>query len=83
VMTIFGGGRSIIGMLVAAAFLTGATEYLRSIGEYRMVAYGILILVVMIYLPKGIGPILEKIPHILIARLSSTRGVSAKRESET
>jgi branched-chain amino acid transport system permease protein len=55
-MAIFGGQRSIPGMLVAAAVLTGATEYLRSIGEYRLVAYGFLLLVGMIYMPDGIVP---------------------------
>ncbi len=55
-MAIFGGQRSIPGMLVATAALTGATEYLRSIGEYRMVAYGFLLLVGMIYMPDGIVP---------------------------
>ena len=55
-MAIFGGQRSIPGMLVAVAALTGATEYLRSIGEYRLVAYGFLLLVVMIYMPDGVVP---------------------------
>jgi ABC-type branched-subunit amino acid transport system permease subunit len=36
--------------------ITGATEYLRGIGEYRMVAYGLLLLVGMIYMPDGIVP---------------------------
>lgn len=55
-MAIFGGQRSIPGMLVATVALTSATEYLRNIGEYRMVAYGFLLLLGMIYMPEGIVP---------------------------
>ena len=76
-MAIFGGGRSIAGMLIATVVLTGATEYLRSIGELRMVGYGLLLLLGMIYMPQGIGPFLPRIARYageLFARRTAAGG---------
>lgn len=54
VMSMFGGYRSIEGMIVATALLESATEYLRPFGEYRMIAYGMILLLGMMYFPRGI-----------------------------
>lgn len=54
VMSMFGGYRSIEGMIVATALLESATEYLRPFGEFRMIAYGMILLLGMMYFPKGI-----------------------------
>lgn len=53
-MSIFGGFRSLEGMLLATAILESATEYLRPLGEYRLIGYGLLLLLGMMYFPKGI-----------------------------
>jgi len=55
VMSMFGGYRSIEGMIVATAVLESATEYLRPFGEYRMMAYGMILLLGMMFFPKGIA----------------------------
>ena len=54
VMSMFGGYRSIEGMILATAVLESATEYLRPFGEFRMIAYGLLLLLGMMFFPKGI-----------------------------
>jgi branched-chain amino acid transport system permease protein len=54
VMSMFGGYRSIAGMVVATAILESATEYLRPFGEFRMIAYGMILLLGMMYFPQGI-----------------------------
>jgi len=54
VMSMFGGYRSIAGMIAATAILESATEYLRPFGEFRMIAYGMILLLGMMYFPKGI-----------------------------
>ncbi len=79
-MAVFGGQRSITGMLLATLVLTGTTEYLRNIGEYRMVAYGLFLLWGMIYMPNGIGPYLSRIPQLLPERfrIKSAEGVTRK-----
>ena len=53
-MSIFGGYRSLEGMLIATAILESATEYLRPLGEYRLIGYGLVLLLGMMYFPKGI-----------------------------
>jgi branched-chain amino acid transport system permease protein len=45
---------SISGTIVAAVLLTGLTEFLRPIGELRMVLYGILLVVFMLRRPSGL-----------------------------
>ena len=59
-MSIFGGARSLEGMLFATVVLESATEYLRPLGEYRMIGYGLLLLLGMMFFPKGI---LSLLPH--------------------
>jgi branched-chain amino acid transport system permease protein len=54
VMSMFGGYRSIEGMMLATAVLESATEYLRPFGEFRMIVYGLILLLGMMYFPKGI-----------------------------
>jgi branched-chain amino acid transport system permease protein len=53
-MSIFGGYRSLEGMLLATVILESATEYLRPLGEYRMIGYGLLLLLGMMFFPRGI-----------------------------
>ena len=53
-MAMFGGYRSLIGMIIATAVLESATEYLRPFGEFRMIAYGMILLLGMMFFPKGI-----------------------------
>jgi branched-chain amino acid transport system permease protein len=53
-MSMFGGYRSLEGMLLATAILQSATEYLRPFGELRMIAYGLLLLLGMMFFPKGV-----------------------------
>jgi branched-chain amino acid transport system permease protein len=54
VMSMFGGYRSVEGMIVATAVLEAATEYLRPFGEFRMIAYGMLLLLGMMFFPRGV-----------------------------
>lgn len=60
VMSMFGGYRSLEGMIFATAVLESATEYLRPFGEYRMIAYGVILLAGMMYFPKGILTLFER-----------------------
>jgi branched-chain amino acid transport system permease protein len=53
-MAMFGGYRSLEGMLIASAILGSASEYLRPFGQYRLVAYGALLLLSMMFFPDGI-----------------------------
>ena len=50
------GGRGTLWGSIAAAFLLiGFQEYFRALGAWRLVMYGVLLILVMIYAPKGIS----------------------------
>ena len=54
VMVIVGGMGSLTGSVFAAGVLTALPELLRSIGEYRMVLYALLLIVMMLVRPQGL-----------------------------
>jgi len=54
VMVIIGGMGSIVGVILSAVLLTILPEALRSVAEYRMVIYALLLIVIMITRPGGL-----------------------------
>ena len=67
-MAMFGGYQSLEGMLVASAVLGSASEYLRPFGEYRLVAYGALLTLSMMFFPGGIMTIVPNRWRLAITR---------------
>lgn len=54
VIVILGGMGNNIGVIIAAILLTLLTEMLRKFGDYRMILYSLLIIVLMITRPQGL-----------------------------
>ena len=54
VMVILGGMGNNVGVIVAAILLTVLTETLRQFGDYRMVLYSALLIVLMLTRPQGL-----------------------------
>jgi branched-chain amino acid transport system permease protein len=54
IMVVLGGMGSISGATLAAVALTLLTELLRSVQDYRMISYALLLIIVMIVRPKGL-----------------------------
>jgi branched-chain amino acid transport system permease protein len=54
VMVVLGGMGSMIGSVISAVVLTALPEFLRAFTVYRMVAYSLLLIVVMIFRPTGL-----------------------------
>jgi branched-chain amino acid transport system permease protein len=54
VMVILGGMGNNVGVIIAAILLTILTETLRKFGDYRMIVYSLLIIVLMIARPQGL-----------------------------
>ncbi len=54
VMVILGGMGRTAGVILAAIILTLAPEFLRSVAEYRMIIYALLIIFLMIARPQGL-----------------------------
>jgi len=54
VMVIFGGMHSITGAVFAAVVLTSLPELLRAAQAWRLVVYGVLVVVIMVVRPEGL-----------------------------
>ncbi|HEX7863088.1 MAG TPA: branched-chain amino acid ABC transporter permease [Verrucomicrobiae bacterium] len=54
VFVILGGMGNTLGVILAAVLLTILTEYLRGIGEWRMLIYSFLLIVLMLTRPQGL-----------------------------
>jgi branched-chain amino acid transport system permease protein len=54
-MALIGGLGTFLGPVMAAFGLTMGLEYLRFLGDYRFIAYGIILVVVVLFLPEGLG----------------------------
>jgi branched-chain amino acid transport system permease protein len=54
VMVVLGGMGSVTGSVIAAAVLTVGLELLREVEQYRMVAYSLLLIVLMLTRPTGL-----------------------------
>jgi branched-chain amino acid transport system permease protein len=53
-VVVFGGLGSMSGTLLGSAIITSAMEYFRDISQYRMLLYGLLLVVIMALRPEGL-----------------------------
>lgn len=59
-MVVFGGMASTFGAVIGAAALTLLPQFLTVLREYEMVAFGAIMMLTMIFMPRGLVPTLEK-----------------------
>ena len=64
-MMVVGGIGSIPGAVIGGVALTIIPEYLRAFGDIRLVIYGVAIVVIIIFAPKGIGGALLWLERLL------------------
>lgn len=55
-MVILGGSDNVMGVTFAAFLLTVLPEKFRALSDYRVIAYGIIIVVMLIFRPEGLLP---------------------------
>ena len=58
IMMVIGGMGTIIGPIIGAVFVTYLLETMRVFAEYRLVIYGLLMFVVILYMPQGVAGML-------------------------
>ena len=81
-MVVIGGVGSLFGAVLGAAFIVLLPEWLREIGDYRMLVFGALIVIAMLFGTRGLTGFLGAIGRALgvvlgrIARPSSTVSAS-------
>lgn len=64
-MLLIGGIGSVLGSVLGGLFITVLSEYLRAFAQYQMIIYGVLIVLVVIFAPKGLSGLLAKIAGLL------------------
>lgn len=67
-IVLLGGSDNILGVLLGSFILVLVPEKLRVITEYRVMIYGLLIVLILIFRPKGLIPFKERIYHESIAK---------------
>ena len=55
-MVVFGGMASTFGAVVGAAILTTLPQFLTFLHDYEHLVFGLILMLTMIYLPKGLVP---------------------------
>jgi branched-chain amino acid transport system permease protein len=55
-MVVVGGTRNYLGSIAGAVLLVGVPELLRPVGVLRMLLYGVILLVTIVYRPQGLFP---------------------------
>jgi branched-chain amino acid transport system permease protein len=59
-MVVLGGLGSLPGAALGALIVTGLPEVLRALAEYRILVYGVLLVVFMMFLPGGLADLLPR-----------------------
>ena len=54
IMVVLGGMGSLSGSVISAIFVTAALELLRSFGDFRLVLYALMLILLMILRPQGL-----------------------------
>ncbi|MDL2327222.1 branched-chain amino acid ABC transporter permease [Ruminococcaceae bacterium OttesenSCG-928-A11] len=77
---VFGGINSLSGPLIAAFILAFLPELLRSFAQWRLVIYGLLFVVIMIFRPEGLMGYKEVSPKGMVRFVSKTWNRLFKKE---
>lgn len=72
VMVVVGGRRTMTGWLLGAAFITPLPEVLRDAKEFQQIFYGLVLIVVLMFLPGGLASLRGRLSRI--ASPAKTKG---------
>jgi branched-chain amino acid transport system permease protein len=61
-LVMIGGLGSLVGSVAGAVVLTAAPEVLRNVAGLEEIVFSLLLIGVLLYLPKGLGGLLSRIP---------------------
>lgn len=70
-----GGRGTIWGSFAAAMIMIPAMEFMKDLLEFRMILYGVMMILVMIYYPKGLAGLWEKLVHRFSKDKEDTQGM--------
>jgi len=73
-MLLFGGMGNMIGPIIGAVIIGLLQEYLQVLGNFQNIIYGFLIIVIILFLPKGFFGVLEIIKKFILRSISQRGG---------
>jgi branched-chain amino acid transport system permease protein len=76
IMVIGGGRNTILGPIVGALIFTILPEMLRVLAEYRMLIFGILLILIIMFMPRGIVPQCQIFYRLMLSKLSKKGNAS-------
>ena len=71
-IVVLGGMGSQIGVALAAVVLIGASEFFRDFAEYRMLIFGVSMMVIMVWRPRGI--VGSRTPSVVLKKTKAISG---------
>jgi branched-chain amino acid transport system permease protein len=80
-MAVIGGLGNLIGGVVGAMAIILAPEYLRFLGEYRLIVYGAIMIIFMMFFPGGVTGLLRQSLKALIDRIQRLTGTAPTERS--
>jgi len=73
-MAYIGGTGTIIGPIIGSVFFVGLKQLLvLNVGEYHLIIFGVLFILIVLFLPGGLVEAWKKIQKVLIRRLRSEK----------
>jgi branched-chain amino acid transport system permease protein len=67
IMVVIGGVGSLAGAILGAAVVVGLPEYLRAIGDYRMLVFGAILIATMLFGEGGLAALVASLGRRLCA----------------
>jgi len=74
IMTVLGGMGTITGPILGAVAITYLLETMRVFAEYRMIIYGLLMFLMIVYMPGGLAGAFSLLGKVLRRRLFAGKG---------
>jgi branched-chain amino acid transport system permease protein len=71
-VVVLGGLGSQLGIVIAAVVLIGASEFFRELAEYRMLIFGISMVAIMVWRPRGL--VSSREPSVVLKRRKAISG---------
>ncbi len=72
-MLVFGGNGNLLGPIAGAVVITVVQEGLQEAMDYRMLIYGVFLLIAILFLPKGLYSFAEKLKGMIQKARGTTR----------
>lgn len=72
IMAVFGGLGSLFGPVLGVFVITFSMEFFKIVEEYRFIIYSIMVILIMVYKPRGVYGVITDLVELIKGRISKT-----------